>query len=308
MTGIVSVRSGTWLNITTGADNALNGQLQQRPNQVSDDVYGAKTLNSYLNRAAFASPAPGTFGNLEYRAVEGPGYWTIDTGLVEADRLGGTRNIELRLESFNLTNHFNWGHPATEPAVSRSSAASRPTAARQRIMQFGVMTASRFEALTTSEADRQVGLTKRHEGSGFRALRARTAPSRRTRAFCSRALLPRGPSCSTPRRPERRAAIHSDWCPARESRTESHRRQEVAYWSRCAAVAIPRPERTVPSKLAACSTALTTVVPIAITRPSLRFVLSMSAAVAGCNFVRLIERQQCVEVARRLLTKSRRHG
>ena len=46
-----------WINITTGADNALNGQLQQRPNKVSDDVYGAKTLNSYLNRAAFATPA-----------------------------------------------------------------------------------------------------------------------------------------------------------------------------------------------------------------------------------------------------------
>ena len=86
VTGIVSVRSGAWLNITTGADNALNGQLQQRPNQVSDDVYGAKTLNSYLNRAAFASAAPGTFGNLEYRAVEGPGYWAIDTAFSQADR------------------------------------------------------------------------------------------------------------------------------------------------------------------------------------------------------------------------------
>src|SRR6185369_6160661 len=31
VTGIYTARSGLWLNITTGQDNALNGQLQQRP-------------------------------------------------------------------------------------------------------------------------------------------------------------------------------------------------------------------------------------------------------------------------------------
>ena len=38
------------------------GILGQRANKVSDDVYGAKTLGSYLNRAAFAFPAPRTLG------------------------------------------------------------------------------------------------------------------------------------------------------------------------------------------------------------------------------------------------------
>ena len=76
---------------------------------MSDDVYGAKTLNSYLNRAAFASPAPGTFGNLEYRAVEGPGYWAIDLALSRIISLGTTRSLEARIEAFNVTNRFNWG-------------------------------------------------------------------------------------------------------------------------------------------------------------------------------------------------------
>jgi hypothetical protein len=137
LTGIVSVRSGQWLNITTGADNALNGQLQQRPNQVSDDVYGPKTLNNFLNRAAFAAPAPGTFGNLEYRAVEGPGYGTIDTAFSRLVPLGGTRNLELRIESFNLTNHFNWGNPATNLAQSQFGRITT-NGGTQRIMQFGV--------------------------------------------------------------------------------------------------------------------------------------------------------------------------
>ncbi|PYR63732.1 MAG: hypothetical protein DMF88_24660, partial [Acidobacteria bacterium] len=137
LTGIYSYRSGTWLNITTGADNALNGQLQQRPNQVSDDVYGPKTLNNFLNRAAFAAPAPGTFGNLEYRAVEGPAYWAVDTAFSRLIPMGGARNLELRIESFNLTNHFNRGNPATNLAQSQFGRITTNGGA-QRIMQFGV--------------------------------------------------------------------------------------------------------------------------------------------------------------------------
>jgi hypothetical protein len=137
LTGIYTYRSGQWLNITTGADNALNGQLQQRPNQVSDDVYGPKTLNNFLNRAAFAAPAPGTFGNLEYRAVEGPPFWAVDTAFSRLIPLGATRTVELRIESFNLTNHFNWGLPATNLSQSQFGRITTNGGA-QRIIQFGV--------------------------------------------------------------------------------------------------------------------------------------------------------------------------
>jgi Carboxypeptidase regulatory-like domain len=137
VTGIYSARSGQWLNITTGVDNALNGQLQQRPNKVSDDVYGPKTLNNYLNRAAFGSPTAGTFGNLEYRAVEGPAFWQIDAGFSRLIDLGSTRNLELRIEAFNLTNHFNWGNPPTNLAQSQFGRI-QTNGGFQRIMQFGV--------------------------------------------------------------------------------------------------------------------------------------------------------------------------
>ena len=144
VTGIYSARSGQWINITTGQDNALNGQLQQRPNKLSDDFYGPKTLNSYLNRAAFGVPAPGTFGDLEYRAVEGPAFWQIDAAFSRLIDLGSTRNLELRIEAFNLTNHFNWGNPTTTAtsgvATLTSSNFGRITTngGYQRIMQFGV--------------------------------------------------------------------------------------------------------------------------------------------------------------------------
>jgi hypothetical protein len=139
LSGILSVRSGEWLNITTGVDNALNGQLQQRPNQVSDDVYGAKTLDSFLNRAAFAAPAPGTFGNFQYRGVEGPGYWAIDLAVSRLIALGSTRNLEVRVESFNLTNNFNWGNPATNLNQAQfGRITTYAMSGAPRIMQFGI--------------------------------------------------------------------------------------------------------------------------------------------------------------------------
>ena len=137
VSGILSVRSGAWLNITTGVDNALNGQIGQRPNKLSDDFYGDKTLNNYLNRAAFGSPAPGTFGDLEYRAVEGPGYWTIDLALSRLIPFGSTQNVEIRLESFNLTNNFNWGAPAINLNQAQFGRITT-NGGTPRIMQFGI--------------------------------------------------------------------------------------------------------------------------------------------------------------------------
>jgi hypothetical protein len=41
--GIVTIQSGTRIDIITGRDNALNGQRNQRVNKISDDVYANRT-------------------------------------------------------------------------------------------------------------------------------------------------------------------------------------------------------------------------------------------------------------------------
>ena len=93
-------------------------------------------MTNYLNRAAFALAAPGTLGNLPRNSVVGPTYWTIDMGLLRSVQLG-TRRVELRLESFNILNHFNWGDPATN---FNSGQFGRITtqAGDPRILQFGI--------------------------------------------------------------------------------------------------------------------------------------------------------------------------
>jgi hypothetical protein len=139
VSGIVTARSGGWLSVTTGTDRALNGQRfqEQRVNQISDDVYGPKTLASYLNRAAFEQPALGTFGNHQRASIRGPNFWTTNLALSKLVPFGTAQNIELRVEAFNLLNHFNWGTPGTNFNAS-TFGRIQSIAGEPRIIQFGI--------------------------------------------------------------------------------------------------------------------------------------------------------------------------
>src|SRR4029453_5365853 len=116
----------------------------QRANQVSDDVYGDTQedaqgrLINYLNRAAFASPAPGPVGASPRNGYVGPSYWNgVNLALRRLIALRGTQNLELRIEAFNLLNTFIWGNPA--PNLGRGQFGPLPgQQGHPRIMQFGI--------------------------------------------------------------------------------------------------------------------------------------------------------------------------
>lgn len=137
ISGIVTANSGPWMTVTTGRDTVLNGQGAQRVNQVSGDVYGPKTPAQYLNPAAFSQPDPGTFGNHVRASIEGPGQWVINTALSRIVNFSGTQSVELRVEAFNLLNHFNWGLPVTNFGQS-TFGRIQSQATDPRIMQFGI--------------------------------------------------------------------------------------------------------------------------------------------------------------------------
>ena len=137
LSGILNARSGSWLTVTTSQDVAGTGITGQRVNKVSDDVYGAKTLDSYLNAAAFAVPSAGTLGDLRRNSIEGPGYWTVDLSVSRLLPLGGTHSLEFRVEAFNLLNNFNWGTPVTNFNSGTFGRILTQTG-DPRIMQFGI--------------------------------------------------------------------------------------------------------------------------------------------------------------------------
>lgn len=114
VSSIVSARSGGYLTVTTGVDSALTGQNAQRANQVLDDPFMPNpTYKAWLNPAAFAAPAAGTYGTMPLDAFKGPGRWNIDSNLSRNFRLTGSKQLQLRIEAFNLLNHENPSNPVT---------------------------------------------------------------------------------------------------------------------------------------------------------------------------------------------------
>jgi hypothetical protein len=65
----------------------------------------------YLNPAAFATPKPGTFGNLERNSLHGPNFRQVDMVIAKRVGMGRGPNAELRVEIFNLFDTTNFAVP-----------------------------------------------------------------------------------------------------------------------------------------------------------------------------------------------------
>ena len=74
-----------------------------------------QTVSNWINASAFAPAAPGTYGNLGYNNLKGPGIFQLNMALSRNFPIGEKRHIQLRAEAFNLPNHLN----ATFCAVRR---------------------------------------------------------------------------------------------------------------------------------------------------------------------------------------------
>ena len=113
---IFSARSGQPLTVFLGNDQALNGFQgntgTQRPNLVLASPYGNRSsLTNYLNQAAFAVPAPGTYGNVGQSSIVGPHYWDWSEAVSRQFQIRENQRIEVRAEAFNVTNSLRPGNP-----------------------------------------------------------------------------------------------------------------------------------------------------------------------------------------------------
>ncbi|MBO0797293.1 MAG: TonB-dependent receptor, partial [Blastocatellia bacterium] len=118
LAGIGSARTGMPLNITLtrSAADMLDGNTSgQRPNLVPGvPIYPAdQTIDNWLNPAAFAIPAPGTWGNLGRYIARGPGNYEIDGSLTKTFKLTERFGLNVRAAAFNLFNHPMWSDPGT---------------------------------------------------------------------------------------------------------------------------------------------------------------------------------------------------
>ncbi len=110
---ILSITSAQLFSVFAGTDQALTTVGNQTPNVVDPSaVYPSqKTPDKWINRAAFAVSAPGTYGNVAYNSFKGPGTFQLNVALSRTFTIRERQSIQLRAEAFNLPNHVNLATP-----------------------------------------------------------------------------------------------------------------------------------------------------------------------------------------------------
>ena len=122
----------------------------------------------FLNPAAFATPQPGSFGNLERNSIHGPNFRQVDVVFGKRLPIRGGSNVELRMEVFNLFNANNFTNPVgTLPAALPTNALTEANKV-QPGQPYTNAAAGTFGTLT-STVGRTVGLgTNRQVQFAFR--------------------------------------------------------------------------------------------------------------------------------------------
>jgi len=128
VSGVTSMQSGAPFWIGRSDDRAGVGDTIRQPwNMVGDPKIGhpqfsanptgaTRDDNLWFDINAFAEPAAGTFGNAPRNNLRGPWSWTWDMALLKTVRLNERgHRLQLRVETFNVLNHPNWGAPTNDP-------------------------------------------------------------------------------------------------------------------------------------------------------------------------------------------------
>jgi hypothetical protein len=134
--GIVSVLSGDHFSAAAGVDDALSGSADQRPQQVLANPYGSNKGVQWLNPAAFAQPATGTYANMTPGTLVGPGFFGINVNLTRAIKIREKQTLEFRAEAFNVLNRVNFLDPVA--TLTSSAFGQIQTANDPRILQLAL--------------------------------------------------------------------------------------------------------------------------------------------------------------------------
>ncbi len=141
--GIFTHQTGVVGTPLVGADNAgiasPFGNFD-RPNPVagtSPYLSGsAKSLNDWVNKAAYATPTPGFFGTLQRGSFTSPGFTNLDASLHKQFLMpyNEKHQLAIRFEAFNALNHPNWNEPTL--TLSSSTFGRIPSTAAMRQLQL----------------------------------------------------------------------------------------------------------------------------------------------------------------------------
>lgn len=155
LSGIISMESGAPYNLSVNGHNVNSifpgGDVQIRP-QVSGAITypktpvvsnGVVTGIQWADPTVFSAPAAGTWGNLGFDALRGPGRDNWNLALFKSFVISETRGSEFqfRAESFNTWNHTQFGGSGQNGAFSNNVGAGNQlqitNALDPRVFQLG---------------------------------------------------------------------------------------------------------------------------------------------------------------------------
>lgn len=107
-----TMQSGAPFSVLTAANlaNAFSaGPI--RADLIGDPSAGEQTIARWFDTAAFALPAPFTFGNSPRSVLRGPALITTDLTLEKSLPVGAGMRVDIRAEAYNLLNRANYNLP-----------------------------------------------------------------------------------------------------------------------------------------------------------------------------------------------------
>ena len=138
--GILTAATGLPFTVTVPVDNANIGQTAevQRAQLVGNALPSGfrQTVNSWYNPAAFAVPAPYTFGNLGRNILRSPGLTNFDATLNKDFQVRERARLRFSVDFFNLPNHTELNAPGA--SVTTSTFLRIQSAKSARDIQFGL--------------------------------------------------------------------------------------------------------------------------------------------------------------------------
>jgi hypothetical protein len=126
-------------DVSGGGSRAGSSRPDLVPGQSLEGPKKAGLESSWLNPAAFRSPAAGTFGNAGVGIVRGPGTANLDLSLMKRFRLGDQkRYVELRADAFNATNSPIFNAPSISFGGGNTNFGKITSAQNERQVQLAV--------------------------------------------------------------------------------------------------------------------------------------------------------------------------
>ena len=128
----MEIKSAQMFTVLAGSDTALSSVPNQPAQLLNTNPYPAvQTVDRWIDPAAFGGGCTvaqtlsgqtgaciplGTYGNLGYNNLKGPGVFQLDLALSRNFTLRERSALQLRAEGFNLPNHQNFFTPGQGPA------------------------------------------------------------------------------------------------------------------------------------------------------------------------------------------------